>query len=253
MKKTNIFTAFLICLTLGFLASGCKDFLNPNKCKLASLNAKDQQFMRCVYDSKDRITKLNIIPLSSGATDTFYYSYTYKGDSMIESLQVGNNGAIDVSRRYKLNGSGRIQSYKVELSATVRLEYNLAGYLVKKISENNGSAILITYTIKDGNYTAEEMNVDGKITTISYEYYSDKKNPETGISRTIGGFANFDYGKQDKNLLKKETKTNSAGVVTTTEYSYELDSEGNVLKETAVVTQNQNSATWVRDFTYNCE
>jgi hypothetical protein len=100
--------------------------------------------------------------------------------------------------------------------------------------ESNGVTGNTTYTYVSGNLdkvTVESSNTSN-ITTVSFTYYPDKPNV---FDNDV--FGESFRGVGSKNLVKSRT-VESNGVTGTTEYSYDFDLQGRVVKVRTTINGN---------------
>ncbi len=175
----------------------------------------------------------------------FKSELTYYNDSVVETMKgpgfddlykykIGSNGKIDnrTFKRVTQTSNGIPTAFEYD---TTTYEYDIDGYLVKQDHINvqmkedgtysNKNTYSVIFTIDNGNVISATTYSNGIITsTTIYEYYSDLIN-RTGYGDAYVLWPEA-FGKLTKNLLKKTITENA-----TTEYFYDLDQYGNVIKQ----------------------
>jgi len=141
---------------------------------------------------------------------------------------------------------------------TTTYGYDVDGYMIKqeKVStyaeEGKAYSYKNTFTsifkIENGNAISKtELTNDTITATTTYEYYNDSINRSgDGASNGFMLWPNA-RGKLNKNLLKKLIVNNQ-----TTEYFYNLNQDGNVIKQMISI-NGRPKVTTIDEIVYNCD
>jgi hypothetical protein len=181
--------------------------------------------------------------------------YIYEPGSV--TLKEFENGLNINSWIYKLNNKGQIIStnYKqfnangdIVFENNSSWTYNAAGQLVK---EDWGSGDYIEYSYVDGNLTQSRTFAAGQPKwETKCQYYADKKTKnisyeqfgDTGLGGILPVFS--------KNLISRLERKDmlTQALITDNTYTYELDSDGFVLKRKAVNAISGITYEWINTF-----
>lgn len=183
------------------------------------------------YDAQGRCTE---VLYSNGGKIAYEYQ---AGVVTVKAYNTAN--VLTSTSVYELNSEGlRIKETRpgnpLFAESTV---YNSDKQPVKHITSNNGNTQVMDYFYSGGNYDSIRFTNNGNwSSTIIKTYYSDKlntlSNDEEGVSF---------YGKENKNLVKTEQYTYPDGTKNDiSNYTYEFDAKGRVVKETRVQGGNIN-------------
>jgi len=228
MKKTILKTAVIISGVLFFTACSKDDSIkNILKEETAGQAAQKGKPISQLTRIKTRTLGLNITTFTydasgraTGYTGSSFLTYDYPDAShVIETPQ------WSPVTNYDLNNKG------LAVKATDGNSSNIFTYNAKKqvesdFYESNGVTGNITYIYVNGNLdkmTIESSNTSA-ITTASFTYYLDKPNV---LDNDV--FGESFRGAGSKNLVKSRT-AESNGVTGTTDYSYDFDLQGRVVK-----------------------
>lgn len=171
------------------------------------------------YDSTGRIIK-------ASHSSEQYTLYTYAPNIVTIHTYRGSS-LPDYTSSYRLNDKGIATSTQID-GYLYTFKYDSIGYLVSKMYNND---TINSMRIKDGNTLMKKEYYlrDKSSFTWNYEFNTNNNtigDENKGISWN---------GKQDKNLLTKETrvyKVYNSVQVKTTEYTYEYDTQNRVTKRT---------------------
>lgn len=227
----TLFTGVLA-FVLITMVGGCKkkeaDALNFRMASHYTFNGFNHIYSTFVYDEQGRISKILGAPL--------YAFITYSGDSAFyKEYRVSDNG-LNSSFSIKLGAAGRFMN-----DDFYNYEYNSSGQVVKRSYISNPSTYTV-YNWQDGNMVKEDNYVAGVISS-SYDYifYTDK--PNTAKWNYFYSGIDCFFAPVNKNLIKRfpandvdctyeigenslpEKMTiiyNTAGIVRTNTYTYEL-------------------------------
>ena len=201
-------------------------------------------------------------------TQTFYYNsegkilqlvssnndsavYEYSANKII--VKNYNSNQLNSTEEYELNDLGLAKSRVITVinkqmhvfnflknyknaenaleNSSYTFEYNNDKYLIKTTYLNsNGSTSVITNSISNGNYVSYTVEYTYEnqpvINHEDSEFYTDKIN---AIGNEYRGISFL--GKDGKNLVKKTIFNYNGNSTQTTNYTYEYDSAGRVIKE----------------------
>ena len=232
------FIYFALCATT-FFAACEKDNttttdtpITAKSCKVTTVEAGDER-QKISYDSNNRINIVEVSYIHNNYVDRNIV-YTYTSDKIKRS---------DYDSFFLLNSQGYPLQTTPNFYPHYDYEYNADGYLTKMIKTTRSFSTFIvvptTYTYANGNRISETTNT----ITTNYEYYTDKSNDLLPtLIRDAGNLA-IQFGKNNKNLLKKST-TNG---VTDFQYTYNYNSDG------LVSTLIDSSTSEVLKFFYTCK
>lgn len=280
--KTSKITLSALTLSFLLIAGACSNDddgdgpgPNPNPggktCLITQENDGDGHVdMKYEYDSQNRLTKVSDFE-DDGKLDE-YSTITYSaGKVVVANFDADNSKQGEFNYTIGANGYASkgewTQTYEEdEVTYTgvvvVTYQYDGAGYLIKSIMETTVTStdpenpgpfktrLTVENTYTGGNLTASketsELLGDVPMSTVSnstYEYYTDKED-----NRGTGSNIQFFLGKGSKNLVKKETHTSQGGA-NSIEYTYEINGDKQVTKQTAKV----GNDTEVTTYTYTCK
>lgn len=194
------------------------------------------------YDIYGRLIKQNY------STGNSRVEYIYSANS-VEEKSFDNNGVQTGSTVFELNPDGLATSAVNHLGATLTYEYNNSGYLIKRLSSYNGTAISHFYFYSAGNVLdSARFNVSGASTstqvTIFEGYLLDR--------RLTTGTTEIGLAWMGKNFISPYTKAttidsfNPAPVILN--FSYEFDGSGRIIK--SVKTSVSPDVTVTTEYTY---
>ena len=228
----------MILVSSTILFSACKKDTTTTTCKtiqakIVSANSTDTTTINYSYNSAGKLIKIDM----SGGIST---NFTYSGSTLTRTLSANN--IISETDVYTLNSSGcadiainKDANSKV-VSNTV-YTYDDNGYLTTKTTTmaiDNTDVTTFTYSYDDnGNMTSSyaEHNVGSTAYTSNwqndFEYFTDKLNKN---SSAVGY-----EGKKNTNLTKSNTYYFNGALALTTNYAYELNADGYISKQTAVI------------------
>jgi YD repeat-containing protein len=224
MKTTfPLYAAFAAAL---FFITGCakKDTTSiDGRVKTVTLVGNPDYITTFVYDAQNRLSSTES---STGHRSVIVYSpmqlTVFKYDS---GATVANDTTVAT-----LNSNGQIATVDDGTAYT----YDSDGQMVK--AENTGYTTVYTWSADN---MVGEMTVAGTDTTRwGRTYLTNKPDYRAAI---------FAQGKQSKNLIGTETRTQSNGQVFTTTFTYEYDALGRVTKSTDV---SNSGSTTINQFTY---
>jgi hypothetical protein len=235
--------------------------------------AFDDSYETYEYDSQNRIVKIN--DYYNGTIDESY-TFQYSGSQII--AKIFEEGQLEQTTTYNLVDNLPKTSTVTE-SETVQVvnntytqtevtnssyEYNSAGLVTKIINSTQLTSTQPGFTPRTERDTASLTYLNGNLIkevypgsygrgTITYEYYTDKLNslPQQDAEYIV-------FMKPSKNLIKKATGvyTYSGGTSTsTTNYTYQFNSDGLITKITEVYQSGGSSQTYtdVTIPTYSCK
>ncbi|MGL4485196.1 MAG: RHS repeat-associated core domain-containing protein [Anaerovoracaceae bacterium] len=225
--------------------------MSPRRAKVTKLSYPDSTNLRLYYDaaSNETITKKYVSnTYISEAKEKFDDSF---GNALSKTDEAGNitaytyiDGFINSTKTvadYAVINNGTIQ--KKETERTTYTKLTETDNVVLEIAED-GSETEYAYkkSSRDTNFTDdlvdEEIETDADeivISDVKYEY--DPQGNETKSTDSISGDKTLTEYYLAGNFIgevQKETVTDEAGLITTTEYSYSLDSAGNKTTITTV-------------------
>lgn len=240
----------LIVIFLLLFSISCKKKNDPDPistsfkdCYITQIRSDKSGMLRNIEYLNGKVSRVNTAWTSGNDILVYISELTYYNDSVVEAFKgpafdqvithkIGANGKIEISVHKNIDDAtiGTPTTFKYD---TTYFEYDADGYLIKRESINTlNSYININTTIfkiANGNVISETRSYNGTVvSTTTYEYYPD-------LMYRSGGGRNYelwpdDFGKPSKNLVKKVIDDNN-----TTEYFYQLDQNGNVVKVTTSV------------------
>jgi YD repeat-containing protein len=249
MKKQSLF----LLVAAFFLVAACKkdETSSPTNnvpaevsCLLTTMATNTGNVTSYYYDAQNRIVRTAAI--GSGLSDSIIATYTYEGNVVTSRTP----GAVEVVQKFFLNAAGFADSAVISVGAfgdiiMVR-KYNDANQATELImvGEIGGTEYdqesYMEYT--NGNLTKQTTidNIKSLSTISTMEYYMDKPNKVKELEER-NNFTNA-----NANLLKKVSNDDG----TYTNYTYEFDTDGKVVKMMTVTDTNVES--W-NTYTWTCK
>lgn len=201
-----------------------KSWTGPNFNNTYTYNAQNQ----CVLISKDDHTKV---------------TYEYTGNQASQN-NYDKDGLLTARYVFDLNKDGlAIRQTRPGFSdLDMSITYNQDKRVLKSVYVQNGHTYATDYFYTNGNADSIRFTVDGKWTnSIVNTFYSDQINT-IDLSTQGVGF----HGVDNKNLLKTELYRNLSGQLPLTNYTYEYDAQGRVIK----LIRTRNAQTDVETISY---
>lgn len=240
-----------IILSFGIIALsfnvGCKkktdDVVTPvaQTCKISKGIINNDITSTITYNSDFKMSSVTVTqPGQPTAIDTYSYPTSNK-------IRVDNNYIANSYNEYELNSAGNIIKKTTYLQGTtsIRLyEYNTEGYL-SKMTRNSD---VTDYIYENGNLKRTIVHYPNttEVTTTEYEYIGlQTANPMIDLTNEE---SNLPFGKQNKNLVKKETITTSTSTFITT-YDYTINSSNQITK---ISIQSDINGSTLYDLSYTC-
>ncbi len=148
------------------------------------------------------------------------------------------NGVYFFDLRYSLNADGlAVHEYEIPASS-IEYEYSYNSdktLATKKIYPNGGPNILLTYFYTNGNADSvrvTDLSNGNWSSTAVFEYYPElQTNPFSTIGQSF-------FGKKSRNMLKKSIETFISGAILRSDYQYEYDNSGRLIK---IITSNSGA------------
>ncbi len=238
MKKLSLFAAILAML----IFSGCSETATTptstvKTCFVQKVLYSDSSSYTYTYDASNRVS-----------------SNTFIQDTRVSKTDYNNNGKTVLAtsngmlvQTYYLNNKGFADSLLTDIQGFYLKEintYNSEGLKINTVSKskymNTNMTDTTTYQYVNGNLSKEIFS-DGNYTLITdFEYYTDKINYSKKSNEAQ------DFTNDNVNLRKKAT-TNSGNV---TNYAYEFDADGKVLKQITTFSGGDISS---KTFTWICK
>jgi YD repeat-containing protein len=243
MKKL-IHLSFIL-ITLFALTTCKKDESKKTICLVTVMKIKyDNQVDSIMYsyDDQGRLVKTEI-------DEGWYTTYQYGTNKVTEKSY--QNGTLSYTNVYTLNFDGYAMTSTHTLAgntdpeSTTTYDFDSEGYLISTTEvqeDDHNDVVAINYEYEDGNLVYRE-NIHDKTSFYSeteYEYYLDKPDK-------FNNFFPF-KGKQNVNLVRQATYT-SGTINRITNYSYDINKAGYVLKEIETI----GTIIWEIEYKYNCD
>lgn len=230
-------------------------------CLLTKLSEEDY-YEIFEYDDQKRVVKIKYYE------DNIMEGYTtvsYSASQIIVREFEGNSTQVDETTTYTVSngvvtGSSETYTYSsigAEYTSvnTYTYEHNSEGYLTKKTrvrTSNNPQETTrtetTTYTYQNGNLMKEVYTSGDQTFTTTFEY-------DTTIANTI--YVDDEailLSKPNKNAVKKETgiSSNPGSTANVTTYTYELDADKLITKQTQTEVYGNETYTDVSIYNYTC-
>ncbi len=164
-----------------------------------------------------------------------YYSYHYAGDSIVETNYDYSGPGPPSKITYFINKEG----YIIGNSFNQVYAYDSDWHKQEPANAPNQ----YVYQYENGNQMNISMNYVHDTTWFTYTYYPDKLENRTKGLRAFLGSGN-------RNLMKSEHIVSTAAGTVNSEYSYEFDAKGRVIKETRIFTSSLGTTPVVTTYTY---
>jgi hypothetical protein len=243
MKKT--FYLFFALISIFVLNTCEKDKSKEKVCLLTVMKIKSGEESDSImyeYDDKGRLIK-------SAIDEDWYTTYQYGTNKVTEKYYA--DGTLSYTNVYNLDFDGYAMTSTYTLAgnsepeSTTTYDFDDNGYLISTTEvqrADHNDVTTITYEYEDGNQVYRERNrtTGSYYSETEYEYYLDKPNR----------FNNqYPYkGKQNSHLTKKTIYTTETTNLVTN-YSYELNKAGYVIKEIQTI----STSVWEIEFIYDCD
>ncbi len=237
----NYILAFAAFIILSTQSSCKKETVSVLFCQVTSWAFGPQSFT-FTYDEAGFVKRTT---LATGD----YYDYTQTGNKVVRQSYTSTGIAVGSPVTYTVNSAGYF-IVTPNSSDTTYISYDSEGHLTEYTRRNDTVITRTVYTYQDGDaLTAIEYYGDSSIkTTNVYEYYTERENHSN--LHILFDLLDNRFGKPTKHFLKSVTKS-SSGTISTTNFSYAFDEEGNATS-LKVVTQPDNSVNDIL-FTYHCK
>jgi hypothetical protein len=261
MTKMKLFQFSLLLLLAPVLLTFCKkDDTNDPKTivvqKIAQASTDSVVRETYEYDSKGLLVTKSIY--NTEGIKTSDWRFAYESGRVVETDYdinnkmywkgywiLGSNGyATRLNFNYydTLGISGNPES--------VDFTYDADGYMTKEVYKNNEVLYAtVTYTITDGNCTAKQTtnvinNQEVVVGDYSFEYSTTllKGYPDWTFNESYSF-----YGKPNKNLCKRRTSLIGTYI---SDFTYELDAAGYVVKRSVVYTTASQIQHWENEYNY---
>lgn len=209
---------------------------------VSKIDYSNARYTAFEYDSKGRLSKQTCF---EGGKSVGYSTLTYSGNTVTIDdtsndaktvLTIGANGYVSDYVRTEIYVEGK---YTYTYKSTGKVTQNADGYVTKTVGTDVSSSTnplepqTTETSTKDFNYSNSNLTSDVEVNvragktktyTTTYEYYTEKAySPALDIEDN-----NFLLTKPSKNLMKKNTQTNSevGNTPYITNYTYTFNTDG---------------------------
>jgi hypothetical protein len=246
MKKQNYLFCSLVLVL--FFASCHKEAIRKNR--IIKDISENNEF-HYTYDGQNRISKLQIFATVTddklSATETYDYSQTNK------VIKTAEYNSIITKTIIELDDKGRaIKVYPEDASQKTIYAYNSDSQIsnITYVSTSSDRQSIVVSLFSNGNETESTHTIKEANGNIIYQVKSvNEYSPTILNSLDNEHYGTMFYGKSNKNAFSKRTTTLFSvtnGVVYNQtdvyDYSYELDTDGNIVKMKEVHTVSNNSS-----------
>lgn len=255
MKKQILFLCFGFILTLFFVACNKED-APPPVAKRVIKAIEPNQVLNLTYDDQKRLVKMEQFLKDSTKFSTTTYDYS-QANKITELVVTPSQGTRKIL--YELDKQGKVVRASsqdpitnfVDTSKSTIIVYNSESQVIQvidpKVKAGNPKQV---YTYSGGNLTKRVYSTyyDSGVQITNYE---DAYEFDLSIKNTLDyeyyGRINL-YGKGNTNAISKHTFTGEQynnGITSRfaqiDDFTYELDSEGNIIKKTIKETHIQGT------------
>jgi hypothetical protein len=218
------------------------------KCLISKIGSTNpDSYIDYEYDTLDRVTKYGSFKMTYSPIGVLL---TYGNLSELINLDVNGN-AVSRSSLKQYSTSEEF----VTISKNTTYTYNSEGYLLKELymeiidiqsSKPSVDTIvkLHNYEYENGNLKADVFYNNGAKSKCYYKYFENMPNQLAEFEQRL-----YFKGKKSKNLIKTVEETDVNSKLSISNYSYEIDSEGRLIKET--ITNQQGKS--IRNFEWICK